>query len=86
MGRHQYSKMIKHENNRSRLAALRVLGFDRSRSILTSGGVHVGCSQCEALVVNNVPTHETGCSNQNYECRGCNTRVKRRGTYCEDCR
>lgn len=25
--------------------------------------IKVSCSQCEALVINNVPCHETGCPN-----------------------
>lgn len=46
----------------------------------------VKCSQCAALVINGTPTHETGCPNQTFECKGCNARVSQRGAYCEDCR
>ena len=44
------------------------------------------CTQCEALMINGVYCHETGCPNQTYECKGCNAEVSRRGSYCEDCR
>lgn len=46
-------------------------GFDRSER---SGrrGVHIGCSQCEALVICGIPTHEFSCPNgRRYECREC---------------
>lgn len=63
-------------------------GFDQS-SIVVSTGEPVRyrprCSQCETLVINGVPCHETGCPNQTFECKGCNNRVSRRGAYCEDC-
>ena len=58
----------------SRLAALRQAGFDRARYVgrARSGPAgtrgpaeyHVACSQCEALVINGVATHERGCPNQ----------------------
>lgn len=38
------------------------LGFGASRK-LRSGGYKVGCTQCEPLVINGVPCHETGCPN-----------------------
>ena len=60
------------------------LGFDAS--FVTSRGVRVRCSECEACTINGVPCHEGGCPNQTHECRGCNARVKRAGSYCEDCR
>ena len=50
---------------------LRRLGFDRSRAIAFSRAHYVGCSQCEALCINGVPTHERGCPNQPVECREC---------------
>lgn len=60
-----------------------VLGFDRSTR--SGKAVRVKCSQCEALVVNSQPTHETGCPNATHGCRGCNARVPMRQRYCEDC-
>jgi hypothetical protein len=36
-------------------------GFDRT--YIRSGVVHLNCSQCEALVINNTATHETRCPN-----------------------
>lgn len=38
------------------------LGFDKSH-VSDDGGVHVGCSQCDALVINGMATHEHGCPN-----------------------
>ena len=39
------------------------LGFDLSTYSRSSKKHHVRCSQCQALVINNIPTHETGCPN-----------------------
>ena len=41
-------------------------GFDASwvRDEEDGGGVRVKCSQCEALCINGVACHETGCPNQ----------------------
>jgi hypothetical protein len=38
-------------------------GFDLTRYNRWSGSWRVRCSQCEALVINGVATHETGCPN-----------------------
>lgn len=43
------------------------------------------CSQCEVLVINNTPCHETGCPNARHECRGCDALIPVRQKYCEDC-
>jgi hypothetical protein len=60
------------------------LGFDRSYD--AGKGVNkVKCSQCEVMIINGTPTHESGCPNVKYECRGCDAIVERRGSYCEDC-
>lgn len=37
-------------------------GFDKCTPS-EEGGVIVGCSQCEALVINGIATHETSCIN-----------------------
>ena len=39
-----------------------VLGFDRT-VYRPFRGYRIGCSQCEPLVINGYPTHETGCPN-----------------------
>lgn len=44
--------------------SLRDRGFDKSRVSDESDGARVGCSQCEALVINGVACHETGCPNE----------------------
>lgn len=64
---------------------LRHAGFDRSEASQIYGMANVKCSQCEALVINGIPAHERGCPNQTFECKGCNNRVKRQNSYCEDC-
>lgn len=70
----------------SRLAYIRdVLKFDQSKQVPFTKGVTVRCSQCQALVVCNVPIHESGCPNDTRECRGCNNRVPARQSYCDDC-
>ncbi len=38
-------------------------GFDRCLTF-KSGTLTVGCSQCQALVIQGVACHETGCPNQ----------------------
>lgn len=63
------------------------LGFDRSK--MTSRGVHVSCSKCEAYVVGahgvTAACHQDGCPNQNYECCGCFERVSHEGAWCGEC-
>ena len=46
-------------------------GFDMSYR--SAGAVHVACGQCEALVMNGLATHESGCPNARHECKECNT-------------
>lgn len=45
--------------------ALHRRGFDNSYRTHDRSGIHihVRCSQCEALVINGVATHELGCPN-----------------------
>ena len=66
------------------VGALHALGFTDSYRA-AAGGVRVRCTQCEALVINGHPTHEAGCPNQTFACKGCDNRVQRRGAYCGDC-
>lgn len=42
-------------------------GFDKSRESVDSDGIRVRCSQCEALVINGLACHETGCPNVVHE-------------------
>jgi hypothetical protein len=71
----------------SKLDELHALGFDLSYiSMGTVNGVlYPRCSQCHALVVNGVATHESGCVNALHECTGCNALVPMNQRYCEDC-
>jgi hypothetical protein len=66
-----------------KLRELKKIGFDGSYRT-GNGSYKVSCYQCEALVINGVPTHETGCPNQTYECKGCWNRIDYPG-YCQDC-
>lgn len=47
--------------------------------------IRIGCSQCSAAIIQGVACHETGCPNQNHECKGCESIVPRGIRYCEDC-
>lgn len=67
------------------LAQLLALGFDQSSHVRFTSSFRVRCSQCEALVINGTPTHETGCPNTTTECHGCNAIVPRGVRYCPDC-
>lgn len=53
--------------------------------IKITGGYRVRCSACEALVINDVACHETGCPNATHECEGCNELIPRRQRYCDEC-
>ncbi len=66
------------------LDTLRDKGFDESYTIPFTKTYKVKCSCCEALAINNVPCHETGCPNMVHECKGCNALISYKG-YCEDC-
>jgi len=48
---------------RSRVQRLRDAGFDTSYVIPFEHAWKVRCSQCEALVINGIACHETGCPN-----------------------
>jgi hypothetical protein len=47
----------------SRVQRLRDQGFDNSEAVPFMRQWRVRCSQCEALVINGIPTHEHGCRN-----------------------
>lgn len=66
------------------LERLQLLGFDKTDRIPFQYN-HVACSQCEALVINGVPTHEIGCPNVVRECHGCGELVLKHQKYCQDC-
>ena len=63
---------------------LRARGFDQSYRIRT-GVYRPKCSQCEALVINGLACHETGCPHEVHECSGCNALVPVQQRYCENC-
>ena len=68
-----------------KLNQLRALGFDQSYHIAFSKAFRVRCSQCEALCINGMPTHEQGCPNQTHTCKGCDAIINY-NDYCKDCR
>lgn len=68
-----------------KLNELRALGFDQSVHVPFTRQFKVRCSCCEALSINGVPCHETGCPNNRHECRGCNALLPLNQRYCEDC-
>ena len=65
--------------------SLRARGFDRSANVPFTRLYRVVCSQCEALVLNGVPTHERGCPQDKGECRGCGAPIPARHRWCEEC-
>ena len=58
------------------MASLTARGFDRGER---------GCSQCEALSINGVACHETGCPNAMHECEECETLLPRGYRLCDSC-
>jgi len=48
---------------KSALTGLLERGFDKSTHRPFATSTHVGCSQCEALVINGIACHEGGCPN-----------------------
>lgn len=70
----------------SRLSQIRdAQGFDATVHIPFTKQYRVRCTQCEALVINGVPTHEHRCPNATHECSGCNERIPVRQKYCGEC-
>lgn len=67
------------------LANLKLLGFDNSRHIPFTRRFRVACSQCQAMNINGIPTHEKGCPHEMHECRDCNEIIPARQKYCECC-
>lgn len=68
-------------------AQLHARGFDLSHPVPFQRGATVACSQCEALCINGIPCHETGCPNATQECLGCDTIIpaQRHARYCAEC-
>ena len=56
-----------------------------ARGFTVSPSGRAYCEQCQALSINGVPCHETGCSNAMHECRGCNAIIPASVKYCQDC-
>lgn len=48
----------------SQVEKLRSLGFDMSYAIPFKHAWRIGCSQCQALFLYGIPTHEIGCPNR----------------------
>lgn len=59
--------------------------WERRGFTVTPSG-RVKCNQCEAISINGVACHETGCHNAKHECKGCNELIPVRQRYCADCR
>ncbi len=68
-----------------KLAYFLAKGFDLTKHVAFTKNFRVKCSQCEALVINGVACHETGCPNAKHECRGCNAIIPANQKYCGDC-
>jgi len=72
------------QERRNHLAVLITQGFDDSY-LTEHNAVRIACSQCEALVINGVATHEHGCPNRTHECLKCMTPIPIRQRLCESC-
>ena len=64
-------------------ARLIALGFERT--YITRSGVRPVCDSCQALVINGVATHETGCHKRMRECSECNALIPIHFRQCDDC-
>lgn len=60
-------------------------GFDRSTQKAFSDAIYIRCSQCEAICVNGIPIHETGCPNEPSQCFECGDFIPRNHRYCAEC-
>lgn len=67
------------------LDELRRLGFTESHHIPFTKQYRVRCHACEAMVINGIPCHETGCLEARHECRGCNELIPTTRRYCDSC-
>ena len=67
------------------MASKKTIRYWAERGFDVSPDGDVSCTQCEALVINGVPCHETGCPNMKRECAGCNAIIPARLKYCADC-
>lgn len=71
----------------SKLAYYReILRFDLTKYIPFTKSYRIGCSQCEAMAINGMPCHETGCPHATHECKGCYEQIPKGQKYCESCR
>lgn len=68
---------------KTKFSQLKKLGFDLSKKTRT--GVFVGCSQCSAMIINQIATHEKGCTRARKKCKGCDAIIPARDTFCSDC-
>lgn len=66
------------------LERLEELGFDRSYWN-DDGDLRARCSQCEALTIQGVPCHETGCPHETHECEECRAPVPKGHRICQGC-
>lgn len=67
------------------LQQLRALGFENSTHIPFTKQYRVRCHSCEALVIQGLPCHETGCPEAKHKCTGCSNIISTQQHYCEDC-
>lgn len=61
------------------------LGFTVTPVFRRPNLLAVSCTQCQALVINGIATHESGCQNARHECAGCSAWVPVRVKYCPEC-
>ena len=56
-----------------------------ARGFTVTPDMRVKCEQCEAISINGVARHETGCPNARHECKGCNELIPVGQRYYADC-
>ena len=67
------------------LQTLKAQGFAASYHLPFTKQFKVKCEQCDALVINGVPSHERGCPDAMHECKGCNALIPTGWRFCGDC-
>ncbi len=68
-----------------RILKQRLIAQGFESTYITRNGVHPVCDNCQAIVIQGLATHETGCSNRKRECEGCSNLIPIHFRVCDDC-
>jgi hypothetical protein len=72
------------DRQQAKLDQLAYEGFDASY-VVDAERIKVKCSQCQAVAINGIACHETGCPNARHECKGCDELLPLNQKYCAEC-